>query len=315
VDVAAARAGALISVGRCREGAEAARRTAAEHAALPGWLARRGIGRHVVNEAHALGYAGHLRAAKELLEPAAERALAAGATPAWVWFEMTLGEVARDRGRAEEAIRCCRAVVDTAPSVGQEAVLSWAHAGVAQGHLLAGRCAEAAAAIDSAGASPSPIATSRANLERARAWLEACRGDLADARARLLAAAAEVRADGVYLFEASLLHDVARFGDADAVADRLVELGGQLDGPLFELFARHARALVARDAAELERCTDGFESIDSLALAAEAAAELAEVLAGVGIPDADAARRRSAWLAARAGGVATPPLAARSRPA
>ncbi len=315
VDVAAARSGALISIGRCREGAEVARRAAADHAALPGWLARRGIGRHLVNEAHALGYAGHLRAAKELLEPAAERALAAGATPAWVWFEMTLGEVARDRGRAEETVRRCRAVVDAAPSVGQEAVLAWAIVGIAQGHLLAGRCAEAAMALDAAEASSSPIATSRANLERARAWLEACRGDLLSARARLLAAATDVRADGVYLFEASLLHDVARFGDADAVVDRLAELGGQLDGPLFELFARHARALAAGDAADLERCMDGFESLDSLAFAAEAAAELAQLLADTDTDAAGVARRHSAWLAARAGGVATPPLDAASHPA
>ncbi len=108
------------------------------------------------------------------------------------------------------------------------------------------------------------------------------------------------------------MHDVARFRDADAVVDRLVELGGQLDGPLFDLFAHHARALATGDAADLERCVDGFEAIDSLAFAAEAAAELAQLLEA-GRADADAARRRSAWLAARAGGVATPPLAASSR--
>jgi DNA-binding winged helix-turn-helix (wHTH) protein len=312
VDVAAARAGALTAVGRCTEAAEAARQAAAAHAALPPALARGGSGRHLVNEAHALGYAGHLRAARELLEPAAERARAAGATPAWVWFEMALGEVARDMGRGDEAVRRCAAVVESAAAAGQEAVLSWAHAGVAQGHLLVGRCAEAARAIDRAGEQVrSPVATSDANLERVRAWLDACRGDLAAARTRLLAVADGVRADGVYVFEAGVLHDVARFGDPVAVVGRLGELADELDGPLFVAFAHHASALTADDPAALAACVDELEGIESLALAAEAAAELAAVHARHGRrAEAEAARRRSSEIAARAGGVATPPLVA-----
>ncbi len=126
---------------------------------------------------------------------------------------------------------------------------------------------------------------------------------------RLLAIASDVRADGVVLFEASLLHDVARFGAPGEVVDRLDELAGQLDGPFFPLFALHARALAGGDADALEACADGFEQLDSLALAAESAAELAEVLRRAGQQRAaSAASQRSAALAALAGGVATPPM-------
>ena len=55
VELAAARATSLLSLGRCDEAIVLSRRAAAEQADLPGWLARRGIALHVVNEAHALG--------------------------------------------------------------------------------------------------------------------------------------------------------------------------------------------------------------------------------------------------------------------
>ena len=43
------------------EAAELSRQGAALQADLPGWLARRGIALHLVNEAHALGYSGRYR--------------------------------------------------------------------------------------------------------------------------------------------------------------------------------------------------------------------------------------------------------------
>ena len=69
------------------------------------------------------------------------------------------------------------------PSAGQDAALVWAHVGVAQGHLLLGECGPAAAALRRADeVGESPVATSVATRERTRAWLDACRGDLAAAR-------------------------------------------------------------------------------------------------------------------------------------
>jgi ATP/maltotriose-dependent transcriptional regulator MalT len=311
VDVTVARAASLLSVGRCDEAAALSRAAASDQADLPGWLAQRGMARHLVNEAHALAYAGHYDAARALLEPAAERALAAGAIAGWVWFEMALGEIARDTGRADEAVRRCRAVADAAPHVGQEAVLVWAHVGVAQGHLLLGDCDEAEAALRRADAvGDSPVASSGATRERARAWLDACRGDLAAARGRLARVADELRDDEVFVFEAGVRHDIARFGDPAAVVDRLDELAALVDGPQVRAFATHARGLAERDTKLVERSVDALEAIDALALAAEAAAELGDVLSRRHDQrSATAARRRSAAIATRAGGVATPPLA------
>src|SRR5690606_936295 len=145
--------------------------------------------------------------------PAAERAVATGAWGAWIWFNMSLAEIARDTGRAHEAIRRFQEVADAAPRVGQQASLVWAYVGVAQGHLLLGQCAEAAEALALADAQgESPVATSAGTRERTRAWLDACRGDLVTARARLRETVVPIREDGMYIFEVALLHDLARFG-------------------------------------------------------------------------------------------------------
>lgn len=311
VELAGALAASLLSVGRYDDARAIARDAAANHATLPGWLARRGIAQHVVNEAHALAYAGHYREARALLEPATERAIATGALGAWVWLEMARAEVARDTGRAHEAIRRFGAVAETAPRSGQHAALVWAHVGVAQGHLLVGECVEAALALARADdVGDSPVATSYTTRERARAWLDACRGDLPSARDRIRAIVPIVRGDGIHVFELALLHDLTRLGVPDEVVDRLHELADTVDGPLAPIHAAHATALVAGDPGPQRAVVDRYEDIDALGLAAEAAAELADLYRGRSEARlATAASQRSAELALRAGGLRTPVLA------
>ncbi len=311
VELAAARATSLLSLGRCDEAIVLSRRAAAEQADLPGWLARRGIALHVVNEAHALAYSGRYSAAREMLEPALERARATNAVGALVWFEMVLGEIARDTGRAREAIRRFGAVVDMASSAGQDAALVWAHVGVAQGHLLLGECGPAASALQRADeVGDSPVATSVATRERTRAWLEACRGDLAAARACVREVAEMARRDEMFLFETGVLNDLVRLGVPGEAVARLQELAGQVDGPLVQAHAGHALAVFERNTGLLSDVVDRYEAIDALGHAAEAAAELAELYRSRGEARlATAAQQRSAELASRAGGIHTPGLA------
>jgi DNA-binding CsgD family transcriptional regulator/tetratricopeptide (TPR) repeat protein len=311
VDVSTAIATSLISVGRTDEAAALARETAAEHADLPGWLARRGIAQHLLNEAHALAYTGRYVEARQLLEPAVERALATSAMGAWIWFNMALGEIARDTGRAHETIRRFREVAEVAPRVGQDATLVWAHVGVAQGHLLLGECGPAADALQLADeAGDSPVATSFGTRERTRAWLDACRGDLVSARQQIRAIIPRHRQDGVYIFEAALLHDLARLGSPHEAVDRLEALAACIDGPLAAIHAAHARALAERDIAKQRDVIERYEQIDVLVLAAEAAAELADMhRARAESRLATAAQQRAVEIAQRAGGLHTPGLA------
>ncbi len=311
VELAGALAVGLLSVGRYDEARAIAEQAVVDHAELPGWVAHRGIAQHVGNAARALAYAGHFRAAREMLEPAADRALATSALGAWVWFDMALAEIARDTGRASEAIRRFHEVADIAPKVGQQAALVWAHVGVAQGHLLLGECAEAAAALKLADeVGDSPVATSVATRERTRAWLMACQGDLMSARQHIRDTIAPMREDEMYIFELTLLHDLVRLGVPHEAVGRLEALAGCIDGPIAAIHADHARALVARDVVAQADVVDRYEAIDSLCLAAEAAAELADLhRARVESRLATAAQQRSFELAQRAGGLHTPVLA------
>jgi DNA-binding CsgD family transcriptional regulator len=310
VELAGARATSLLSCGRFEEAKRISRQAAADHAELPGWLARRGIAQHIVNEAHAFGYAGRFAEARAVLEPAIERAKATGATAALVWFEMVLAEVSRDSGRAHETIRRSAEVAELAPTVGQHAVLVWAHVGVAQGHLLLGQCAEAAAALErSNDVGESPVATSYATRERTAAWLDACRGDLQSARQRIRTLIGPVRDDCMPIFEMALLHDLVRLGVPEQALDRLEALVPGIEGPMAPIHLAHARAAVAADPEALRRVVDEYEAIDALTLAAEAAAELAELHRRRAESRlATAAAHRSAEIAERAGGLHTPPL-------
>ena len=311
VELTAARAVSMLTLGRCDDTIELSRQAAADQATLPGWLARRGMAQHLANEARALAYSGRYAEARSLLAPATERSLTTNAMAAWVWFEMAVAEIARDTGRAREAIRRFQAVADAAPSAGQQAALVWAHVGVAQGHLLLGECGLAADALQRADeAGESPVATSFTTRERTRAWLDACRGDLVKARERTRDVAEQSRRDGVYLFEAALLNDLVRLGAADEVVDRLAELKDIVDGPLVQAHWRHAVGMSQRDADVLADVVDRFEAMDVLGMAAEAAAELAEIYRAKGEPRrATAAQQRSSELALRAGGIRTPALA------
>ena len=310
IELAAARSNALLALGRSSEAVQEARAGRAAQSELPAWLARRGLAQHLVSEAHALAYVGYYREAAALMEPAAERARQSGATGALIWFEIVLGEIERDRGRGLSSERHFSAAVSLAERAGQGATLVWALIGLVQAHLLRGEddaAEEALRRADTVG--QSPVGTSPATRERAIAWLEASRGDLAAARRRLGPVADRMAHDGVLVFEAALRHDLVRFGEPAAAADRLQELTGLVEGPLVRAMADHAVGAARGDADVLRSSLDQFEAIGSLVLAAETAADLADVLRrGGDARRAAAATQRMARLAEQAEDARTQPL-------
>jgi DNA-binding CsgD family transcriptional regulator len=106
-----------------------------------------------------------------------------------------------------------------------------------------------------------------------------------------------------------VLNDLVRFGAAEQAVDRLRWLADVVDGPLVVAHRDHAVAVADDDAEALHAVVDRYEAIDVLAWAAEAATELAELLQQRGDGRrATLAAHRATDLAARAGGVATPPM-------
>lgn len=309
VDLAVAESIGCVSLGRFSEAIAISREGARTQALLPAWQRRRGMAAHVLNEAHALAYSGRYPEARTLIEAAVPGAQHARARAAIVWFEVVLGEIDRDSGRGRDAVAHFTAAADLAADAGQEAALVWALVGIAQGHLLLGDGASAAAALERADARTSPLATSWSTRERARAWLLACHGDLGRAR-RLIAQVAEAsRAEHLWNFECGVVHDLVRFGDPEAAVGRLGELEQFVEGPYIRALAAHARAAVTGDTARYAGAVERFAALPCYVLGAEASMELADLHRRAGAHrEASAAVRQAVQLVDAAGGARTPGL-------
>ena len=86
-------------------------------------------------------------------------------------------------------------------------------------------------------------------------------------------------------------------------------LAGLVEGPLSEIHADHARAVLAHDVGAMADVVDRYEATDALGLAAEAASELADMHRARSEPrSAAGVQRRSAELVERCGGLRTPML-------
>jgi ATP/maltotriose-dependent transcriptional regulator MalT len=142
-----------------------------------------------------------------------------------------------------------------------------------------------------------------------RIWIAACRGETSAAIAEGLRVADILGSSGLRAQEAMALHDLARLGEPERVAERLVRLAESCDGLLIPAFARHASALVARDALALEEISRTFEQMGALLLAAESAAEASYAHRDLGSRrEALAAAARARTLADLCEGARTPAL-------
>lgn len=112
-------------------------------------------------------------------------------------------------------------------------------------------------------------------LDLARAWLAAARGESTKARSiaeQVVADAAAYAAPGV---EALALVDLVRVGAPEKAVARLAALTPVVDGRLVRATAALATATVGHDGAALDRVSADFEAMDAVLFAAEAAAAAA----------------------------------------
>ena len=152
-------------------------------------------------------------------------------------------------------------------------------------------------------------------LDLADAWVHVARHELTAAVEQLEAMADRARESGGVMFEVTALHDLARLGEAAAVAPRLTELATRCDGLWVDAYAAHATALVARDGPGLDVAADRFEAIGALLDAAEASAAAARYHDEHGLrARATASTARAAALASACEGARTPALAGLGQP-
>jgi DNA-binding CsgD family transcriptional regulator len=159
-------------------------------------------------------------------------------------------------------------------------------------------------------AKPSFEALFAVDLARAGGWVSAARGEVSAAADDAQRAATDAAARNACALEVGALHDVARFGRAGEVVDRLEALTELVDGALSNSLAAHARALVDRDGPALDAVSHSFASLELDLFAAEASAAAARAHRGAGKrSSAFAAHERARELVARCESVQTPALA------
>lgn len=234
----------------------------------------------------------------------------------WAMSEILVAAVELSRGACASVVRRMEqalAILD-----GENFSLSWnypAHIYLVQALSALGQVDKAESALRKARAKYGRnVAVFGPMLAVAESWQSAAAGTISNAVELAHAAAAKARDSGQIAIEAEALYSAARFGDA-TVGDRLAEIAATVDGPLVREYARHAAALAAGDAIELDLCAVDFEKLGVRLSAADAAAQASELH--------DAESNRSATvasaavanrLAAECGGLRTPALVEAARP-
>lgn len=261
--------------------------------------------------ARALG--GHVREAEAEAEQQYAAAVAEHAEyPRFTWC-LLRGQVALLRGLPHRATSVLREGIALAGYEGWQRPM---HAYLAMAAALSG---DARAAEDhelqAAAANRSIDGIFAVDVRRARAWVRAARGELTAAVEEARQAAVHAAAANQAALEALALHDLARWGRASEVCDRLAELARVVDGGLVDMLAAHARALANDDGAALDAVAATSAALGLDLLAAEASAAAAGAHRRVGRKTrAFAARDRSRQLAAGCEGARTLALVWADRP-
>ncbi|WP_106127977.1 helix-turn-helix transcriptional regulator [Pseudosporangium ferrugineum] len=223
------------------------------------------------------------------------------------WVSLLQSRAAWMRGRTDEALR---AVEQACATLSMASVYDGS-AHFARAIIAAQRgdhpLARASLTIAEAAAAR-PSGLYYAWRQQARAWTQACAGDVTGAVRMLLELANRLREDGFHAIELIALYDLVRLGRADLVADRMAAMAPTVGGRAAPVLIRHATAgtdggthlAVARDLSAL-----GYQ-----VYAAEAAAGAVRIFRAARDAQALAASTLLADVLARCDVLRTPALMA-----
>jgi DNA-binding CsgD family transcriptional regulator len=267
-------------------------------------------------KAMALAGLGRLDDAAAVAHSGLTAATKAGNRAAEAFFGATLGWVQLNQGLLVSAQRTYRESAAAFRSMSYEGPLRWALGGLlfaaalARDREVTGEVGRVLDALDR-----HPAALFDTTITQARAWAAVADGDPERARRLLHDAATDARAREAVLDESAALHDLARLGRADDVADRLHALAAIGQGEYLRVLADDAAGLAHVDPAALGEAAERFAAMGFNMRAAESAMAASEASARAGDQRA-AARwaRRATDLAARCESPATPQLVGRAGP-
>ncbi|MER6434116.1 helix-turn-helix transcriptional regulator [Streptomyces sp900105245] len=258
----------------------------------------------------ALADAGRLALGRETSERAFGDLTAVDAPIAWVYAAFARGRVEWLAGNVAAARRWFAEVAGQARPRHYLRLLFHACAGLAASAAALGDLEAASTVLREIPPNPS-VGFYVGEESLGHAWLLAAQGRLTEAQAELTKAAARARETGYISSEALLLTDIARFGGAKDVADRLAEISRTCDGLFAPARAHLAAALASDDPNLLQASADQLHNVGAYLLAAEAATASAAAWRRTGNSRrATAASNQAQIYAARCPGASTPLLAA-----
>jgi DNA-binding CsgD family transcriptional regulator len=264
---------------------------------------------HLISQVLALTEAGRLVEARTAGQRAWETHGHERNPVTWIWLAFHQARADWLSGHVEPAHRWFAEAVAASRAHRIHRGIRLSLAGLAACAALTGDTAGAERIVREAAAYPSsPFRAGEDQL--GEAWLQAARGNVAEARQILAGAAESARATGDLASEGLLLTDLARLGGAREAAGRLAWIAERCEGALARARAELAAALAADDPEPLMAAAEKLEAIGADLAAAEAAAAASAAWNRAGRAQrAAAASHRSAVCAARCGAVHTPLLA------
>ncbi|MER6433399.1 LuxR C-terminal-related transcriptional regulator [Streptomyces sp900105245] len=300
----------LAAVGRAEEGVVWSEHSYATHLRLDQEMLMPHPSAQFSSMIMALAEAGHLNRARAVGERAYTDMIAARQPFAIAYLAFYLGRLEYMAGHLPAARRWYAEALRLASEAHHAALQQLALSGLAAtaatlGDLATAERAEADAAV-------SQKLGFLAGEERlGEAWLKVAQGNIRQAVEVIDQAVTNAHASGHIASEMLLLVDLARLGHAQRVASRLAALANQSQGTLALARARFVSALATNDPRELSVSSSELEAIGAYLLAAEAAAQAANVHHQRGDQRrATASTNESARLASHCGGARTPLLAA-----
>jgi DNA-binding CsgD family transcriptional regulator len=301
----------LLLTGRLTDAIETTKRGLAAHMSLAGPPPTLAPQFHVDLHSLALLHAGLLREAEELLTDAYHRGVTDGSLETQGTASLWLARTLLARGRVTAAAHIAQEAAGIYRESSLPTFLRLALTALAHAQALAGSATQARVALaelDGLSNAPGDVFW-RPDVLQARAWVEVASGNLSVGHGLLEEAVAMTQESGDLIFEAAALHDLARLGQAGAVADRLGELALIVEGTLTPTRAAHALAQAQGDAEGLQRASYAFEAMGADLLAAEAAASASVIHQRAGDRRrAVALQRRASSMAERCEGATTPAL-------
>jgi DNA-binding NarL/FixJ family response regulator len=260
-----------------------------------------------------LGHAavGDLAEAEADTQVGYQACLAAGDQEGQATFALLRGYVLVERGQLAAASKVFLEGATINRALQDVTALRWCLGGRALAEGMSGHLDIAQSAIAELDQLPvgSVIIFELDLVGRGRAWASVASGELSRARQLLSEAAARAGASDQRVAEARLLHDMARLGEASAVAPRLAVIAASVDNQFLATLAAHADALARASSSDLEEAGVAFESYGAGLVAAEANLAAAALYRSEGSSRrAGALSKRAEELAASCGDVRTPGL-------